>query len=103
MVFQTQIEVGNTVRYTATFTDFDGKPVDPLTIKFKTYDKYYVELSSNDMQKATDKLGEPIVGSYFYDYTPQEIGDYWVECMGYIDGTPALIREKVQVKFDVKF
>jgi hypothetical protein len=102
-VINVRFEKGNTVRLEVEFLGFEDVPVDPDNITFKVYDIKYTELQSNELNesnKIRDADGNPIIGRFYYDYIPQQIGGFYIEFLGYIDNKPTLKRERIDVIFD---
>ena len=100
MLLTNQIEVGDTVRFIANFTDFSGNPTNVDGAVFRVYDRKFNELSSNSMHQLLNNVGEPIVGSYYFDFSHDKEQELTLEAYGVIDNTPALVREKVVVILD---
>jgi hypothetical protein len=88
------IQMGNTVRLTAQFSDWDGNPVDPALIKVKFYDTRFKLLEEHSVG-AANKLD---VGSYYFDYVPQVPDTIYYEWYAEIDGLPSLKRESLTVR-----
>lgn len=92
-------EAGNTVRFTATFTDFApegelGDPVDPSDVT--------VILYNSDKEVISEEEPIQVTGSeYYYDWTlPTETGRYYIEFKGMVAGEPAIERTPITVKFN---
>ena len=57
-------QVGNTIRLSCTFTDFEGRKVDPVIVKVIIYDVLYKKINEYTLD-VTNKLR---VGDYYFDY-----------------------------------
>lgn len=106
-------ESGDTIRALATFREWaaegtTGAAVDPSSVVVKTFDADGRDLATYTYG-TDDEVGKVAVHAtrdvpyYFFDWVlPTEPGNYTVEFKGMIDGYPALIRQRVKVKFDVR-
>lgn len=88
--------VGDTVRLTANFKDWEGQLVDPSQVKIIIYDSRYNKL--NEFEITTQ--GRADKGKYFFDYQFDKSGDFIYEFYATIDGTPSLARKRVRVSFE---
>lgn len=87
--------VGDTVRLTATFKDWNGKLVDPSSVKVIIYDSRYNKLEEIIVTKEPDT-----VGIYTCDYVFNTSGDFIYEWNGDINGTPSLTRRRIRTSFE---
>jgi hypothetical protein len=96
-------EAGNTVKFRVTFRDWapegqTGAEFDPDSVTGTLYDANRKVLQSFSPAKVLNT-----VSTYEHDLTlPMQEGTYYIEFKGLVTGQPSLIREKFQVKFDVK-
>ena len=88
-------QVGNTIRLSCTFTDFEGRKVDPVIVKVIIYDVLYKKINEYTLD-STNKFK---VGEYYFDYVPTKAGKIFCEWYGEIVGKPAIKREALEVKF----
>ena len=88
-------QIGNTIRLSCTFTDFEGRKVDPVIVKVIIYDVLYKKINEYTLD-STNKFK---VGEYYFDYVPTKAGKIFCEWYGEIVGKPAIKREALEVKF----
>ena len=88
------VQRGNTARLLATFKDWDDQPIDPASVKVIIFDRKWQKLQDNDLGPG-NRLD---VGSYFYDFVPDDTGTYYIEWQGRIEGLPSLHRSTVIVR-----
>lgn len=88
-------QVGNTVRLTCSFSDFEGKIVSPQIVKIIIYDVLYKKLEEFSL----DENGKLADGRYYFDYVPIKSGRFYYEWYGEIAGNPAIKREFFEVSF----
>ena len=88
-------QIGNTIRLSCTFTDFEGRKVDPVIVKVIIYDVLYKKINEYTLD-STNKFK---VGEYYFDYVPTKAGKIFCEWYGEIVGKPAIKRESLEVKF----
>ena len=86
--------VGDTIRLTAEFRDWDGVLKNPTEIKLKILDSKYNELESHDLGLSNNES----VGKYFFDYPASLIGDFIYEWEALADGTPNVYRSQFKVR-----
>jgi len=72
------IELGNEVRFKATYKDADGAITDPSNPKITIYD----ENNAIKVDGATPNKVED--GIYYYDYEPDSVGNWLVKWEGEI-------------------
>mgnify|MGYP003588892241 CR=1 FL=1 len=87
-------QIGNTIRLSCTFTDFEGRKVDPVIVKV-IIDVLYKKINECTLDSA-NKLR---VGDYYFDYVPTKAGKIFCEWYGEIVGKPAIKTEALEVKF----
>ena len=88
-------QLGNTIRLTGTFKDFDNViPIKPEVVKFIVYDASFVKLSETVVSDANS----PALGTYRYYYTPDTVGRLTYEWYCEKDGLPSLKRTMIEVK-----
>jgi hypothetical protein len=85
---------GDTVKLRATFHDWDDVPSDPDLVSLIFYDERFNQINAISLG-ADDRLD---VGSYFYDYTPTQTGNFYIEWYSETGGLPSLKRERVEVR-----
>jgi hypothetical protein len=96
-------EAGNTVKFRVTFRDWapegqTGDESDPDSVTGALYDANKKLLQTFSPTKVSNTIS-----TYDQDLTlPMQEGVYYVEFKGLVSGQPSLIRQKIQVKFDVK-
>lgn len=88
------VQRGNTARLTAQFNDWDDAPIDPDIVKVIVYDRKWTKLHEQELSVDNRKD----VGNYFYDYVPEEIGRFYIEWQGRIEGQPSLHRSTLIVR-----
>lgn len=88
------VQRGDTLRLLAQFKDWDDKPIDPDEVKIIVYDRTWIKLHEQELSVDNRKD----VGSYFYDYVPEETGTFYIEWQGRIDGQPSLHRSTLIVR-----
>ena len=89
------VTIGNTVRITATYRDWDGDPADPVTAKFTIYSGERATKEEVDLDMVADRVG---VGVYrrFYTVTGAGPGPLHIEAQGVdSDGRPIVGRVQV--------
>jgi hypothetical protein len=87
---------GNNTRIQASFTDFDGSPVDANNIKLIVYDQNYKKINEYSINNKKN------IGVYYIDYIPERITrptTYYIEISGEIGGSVTLMRDTLNVKF----
>jgi len=74
------IELGNEIRFKATYKDANGVITDPTNPKITIYDaNNTVKVDGATPNKSGD-------GIYYYDYEPDSVGNWLVKWEGIIDG-----------------
>ena len=83
--------IGDTVRITAKFHNFDGDPVSPTGVVFRVYDGRRVKVGDDVALLPTG------VGTYQHDYVvPSDgVGPLYYEITGTLDGNPVLARAEL--------
>ena len=89
----TQYQVGNTVRLTAEFRDFDDILTDPTLVKIKFMDGRYTQT----LEVTLNSSNRISVGKYKYDYVIPLDSDstIYYEWYAEINGKPSLKRSRL--------
>ena len=89
-------QIGNTVRFSCTFLDFNGEKIDPSVVKMIIYNSIY-EIMLEEVVTVANKQG---IGEYFYDYiTVGKNYTLYYEWYGEINGKPSLKRGTITTNF----
>ena len=85
-------QIGNTIRFTAMFRNWDATLIDPAKIDFK--------IIAADQQTVfhTDRTIKQTTGTYFVDYIVSTAGSFVCEWTAIIDGMPSVKRSSFKVK-----
>lgn len=88
-------QLGNTIRLTGVFKDFDNvTPIKPEVVKFIVYDASFVKIR----EVTLSDVNSPSLGTYQYYYTPDTVGRLTCEWYCEKDGLPSLKRTLMEVK-----
>ena len=85
-------QIGNTVRFTAMFRNWDTTLIDPTKIDFK------VITTDQQIVFHTDCAAKQTTGTYFVDYIADTVGSFICEWTAIIDGMPSVKRSSFKVK-----
>ena len=85
-------QIGNTIRFTAMFRNWDTTLINPTKIDFKVI--------TTDQQTVfhTDCATKQTTGTYFVDYIADTVGSFICEWTAIIDGMPSVKRSSFKVK-----
>lgn len=87
--------IGDTVRLTAVFRDFNDDLVDPTTVVVQMYDNDKVALGVPVTLDSSHRLS---AGTYFYDYTiPTGYKKLYYEFKGTSQDLPSVARGEIQI------
>ena len=68
-------DIGDTPRFEARFTDIDGDPADPTTMRFRVKSP----AGSTDYDQDAPEVTNPQVGTWMLDLgDPYDIAGYWI-------------------------
>ncbi len=85
--------MGNTVRLTVTFTDWDATPVDPTGVALRILDADYNQLGATIPEASLTHVS---TGVFRYDYTiPYGRDELYAEFSGLSGGTTVLGRLRI--------
>lgn len=87
-------QVGNTLKMTIVFKDFNDELVDPDTIKFIVYDAAFSKILTSSI----GPLNRTGLGEYFYLFTPLSEGRFTYEWFCELQGLPSLKRIPIDIR-----
>lgn len=90
-----QVLCGNTIRFEATFKNFNKELTDPDLVKFILYNENYGKIEEFSANKSS-------LGVFYYDHVVnlEDKGKAFIgEMYGEINGKPSLDREEFVVTF----
>ncbi|OCA87280.1 hypothetical protein [Pseudobacillus wudalianchiensis] len=86
--------LGDTIRLKAEFKDWQGQPTIPADIKFIVYKSDWTKLKEIPLSQAIVIDGYTIA----CDYTAEQLGTFYVEAYGLLDGTPTIERKAIEIR-----
>lgn len=88
---------GNTVRLYGTFYHMENRDdvIQPELVNLIIYDYKWDQIES--FVVGLDNYNES-TGAYTFDYVFQDVGTFYYEWNGMVDGMPSIEREKVKIK-----
>lgn len=88
-------QLGNTIKMTVTFKNYDGDLVDPDVVKFITYDSSFTKLSEVTLDLEQNRISR---GVYVYYFTTTREGRITYEWYCLQGSLPSLKRTTIEVK-----